>query len=177
MIILYNFPLPPSVNEYLVPVVSNKYSFDKKGKPYRKAHFVKSDIHRNYLKRCQEWKFHNNLNWLEVQRRLQEIKKQAQDSRKQFALRMDHYFAFEKSRLWTVNNLAQQIDCDNRMKPCRDAVANLLDIDDKYFFSGFIEKVSAPTKEAECTIIKITLMTPRTLEQVQAQMKLEASSL
>jgi Holliday junction resolvase RusA-like endonuclease len=86
---------------------------------------------------------------------------------------VDNYFALEDSRLWTVNNLPQQIDADNRLKPCRDALSTLLGIDDKHFFSGYFEKVSTNSKELECSAIRISLMTPRSLQDLREQIKAE----
>lgn len=173
MILMVNFPLPPSVNEYLVPVASNRYGTDKRGRQFQKAHFVKSATHTNYLKACHEWRALHNLSFTRIQEYLLNLQHEAKSKREKFALRVDHYFAFEHSRLWTKNNLAEQIDADNRLKPCRDAIADLVGIDDKYFFSGYFEKVSAPTKAQEGTYIKIAQMVPRTLADIRAQLHQE----
>lgn len=170
---LTNFPVPPSVNEYLVPVASNKYALDRRGKPYQKAHFVKSDIHRQYLQRCYEWRAYHNVSFGKIQAQLHAALMRSRAERKPFALRVDHYFAFEYDRIWTVNNIAQQLDVDNRLKPCRDALAELLGIDDKYFFSGYFEKLTTRSKELECSIIRISQATPRTLAEIKAMMRKE----
>lgn len=174
MIWLLNFPLPPSVNEYLMPV-PGAWAVNKKGKTYRKGRFVKTEIHTNYVKRCWEWRYINRAAFDNAQAELVRQFQEAKLNKQKFALRVDCYFAFEHSRIWTVNNLAEQIDSDNRLKPCRDALSKLLGIDDKYFFSGFFEKVSTNSKELECSILRISLATPRTMDDVLKQIKLEKS--
>ncbi|CAB4149777.1 Crossover junction endodeoxyribonuclease, RusA-like [uncultured Caudovirales phage] len=174
MIWLVNFPLPPSVNEYLMPV-AGRWSIDKKGKSYRKGHFVKTKLHSDYLDRCKRWRMQHKTAWEKIQYELIHMQDLARLGRQPFALRVDCFFAFEHSRLWTQTGEVQSIDSDNRLKPCRDALAKLLGIDDKYFFSGFFEKVSTRSKELECSILRISQMTPRTLDDLKTQIKMENS--
>lgn len=92
-----------------------------------------------------------------------------------YVLRVDTYFAFEHSRLWTEKMRPQQLDADNRRKPMQDEVGKLLEIDDKYFFSGFIEKVSCINKDFECSIVKISPVLARGLGQIVEMMNQEGS--
>lgn len=170
---LMNFPLPPTVNEYLMPV-AGRWAVSKKGKRYQKGGFVKTKLHSDYLKRCYEWRALHNTGWQRIQEDLHARLESARRNGLRFALRVDTYFAFEESRLWTVNNLAQQIDADNRLKPCRDALSKLLGIDDKHFFGGFFEKITTHSKEYECSTLRITLMTPRTLEDLKTEIQRQA---
>lgn len=136
---------------------------------------VKTNVHRNYLQACYLWRAQHNNSFTRAQDELLRAQKEARDSLRHFALRVDCYFAFEHSRLWTQKNAPQTLDADNRLKPCRDALASLLGIDDKFFFSGYFEKVSAPTKSHEGTYIKITPMTPRNLAELHFQIKQETA--
>lgn len=83
-------------------------------------------------------------------------------------LRVDTWFAFENSRIWTKDGQPKVIDADNRRKPMQDGLAQMLGIDDKWFFSGNIEKVTCVSKEYECTIIRILPVKARTLTEIQA---------
>lgn len=167
---LSDFPLPPSVNTHLVPVVSGKYAVNKRGQVYQKAHFYKSKEHSNYYKQCQEWAFLNQRSFLPIKKLLLESKKEHSDLKVPFCLQVDHYFAYQKDRIFTVNRLPEQLDADNGLKPCRDALAKLLEIDDKHFFSGFFEKVTCDKKEQECSMIRISHTSPRTLDSVKYMM-------
>jgi Holliday junction resolvase RusA-like endonuclease len=169
---LVNFPLPPSVNEYLMPVAAG-WRTSKTGKRYQKARFVKTEPHTIYLEKCRAWRLLHNTAWTELRAELQGKVRAARAAKEKIAFRVDTFFAFEDSRLWTSGNLPQQLDADNRLKPCRDALAHLLEIDDKYFFSGFFEKVSAPSKPEECTFIRISACTPRTIQDLRMEIKRE----
>lgn len=172
MLWLANFPLPPSVNEYLMPV-SGGWSVSKKGRAYQKGRWVKTKEHTDYMKRCELWALANKRGFTDAKEKLKEEVRKATLEKKRIAFRVDTYFAFENSRIWTVNNLPQQLDADNRLKPCRDALAKILEIDDKYFFSGFFEKVTTTNKNEECTILRIETMYPRTLEDIKKVIKSE----
>lgn len=164
---LVNFPLPPSVNEYLMPVAGN-WAVNKNGKQYRKGRWVKTKVHTDYVNRCHHWRLINRAGFDQAR---DLITKEVDDARMlklPIAYRVDCYFAFEYGRIWTKDNQPQEIDSDNRLKPCRDALAKILGIDDKYFFSGFFEKVTTNSKDSECTILKISRAEPRTLEQIQS---------
>ncbi len=169
---LVNFPLPPSVNEYLMPIAAG-FGRTKTGKKYQKARFVKTEPHRVYMQKCLEWRLLHNTGFLQIRAEMQEKVRAARAAKEKIAFRVDTYFAFDDSRLWTVNNLPEQLDADNRLKPCRDALSKLLEIDDKYFFSGFFEKISADAKHLECTYIRISQAQPRTLQDLRMRIKAE----
>lgn len=166
MIWIVNFPLPPSVNDYLMPVAGG-WSVNKKGRKYQKGRWVKTEPHKLYMQRCHEWKLLNGEAWYKIRAELKAQVLKARQERRRVAFQVDTYFAFHDERIWTVNNIPERLDADNRLKPCRDALADILEIDDKYFFSGFFEKVSTKTKEEECTYMRITPMIPRTLESIK----------
>lgn len=172
---LVNFPLPPSVNEYLMPV-AGPTARNKKGKLYTTGRWVKTEPHKAYMRRCHEWRALHNAHWWKIQDELQGMVRAARAAKVRLAFQVDTYFAFEESRLWTVNGLPQRLDADNRLKPCRDALAELLGIDDKYFFSGFFEKVSTTSKDHECTFLRISQTQPRTLQDLRLTINAERAS-
>ena len=167
---LINFPLPPSVNEYLMPV-AGAWAVNKGGKHYRKGRWVKTKIHSQYVDLCWLWRRQNGVAFDKAMDVIKAEVEEARVLKRQIAYRVDCYFAFEHSRIWTLANQPQEIDSDNRLKPCRDALAKIMGIDDKYFFSGFFEKVTTNSKDSECTILKISRAEPRTLDQILQQIK------
>lgn len=168
---LTNFPLPPSVNEYLIPVIGKRSS--KNGKTYLKGRLVKSKIHSNYQELCQYWALQNRKfvsdasNALLIQKRTREINKQP------FALKIDCFFVFHSERIFTVNNKCEQIDTNNRIKPVLDALVKVIGIDDKHYFGGNCEKVTTNSKEFECSLIRISMMEPRTLDDIKMMIQTE----
>lgn len=56
-------------------------------------------------------------------------------------LRIDTYFIFKRSSIFTKKNTVKKKDHTNHIKLAHDALAKCLDIDDCYFFSGNCEKV------------------------------------
>lgn len=155
-----------------MPVAAG-WSVNKKGKKYQKGRFVKTAEHHNYLKRCEKWASLHGEAFTQIRNEILKIAEDGRLNKERVSFRVDTYFAFEESRLWTVNNLPQQLDADNRLKPCRDALAKILKLDDKYFFSGFFEKISANQKEQECTILRISLQKARTLQNLKMEIKNE----
>jgi Holliday junction resolvase RusA-like endonuclease len=172
---IFNFPLPPSVNEYLLPV-AGKLKYNKFGKPYRQGHLTKSKVFKDYENRCQVWALQNKRSLQPIIDQLHDLKFKSEFIKQPFAIRADVYFAFEHSRLITVNNKVEQLDRDNRLKPLQDMLGKILGIDDKHVFSGICEKVTTTSRDLECAVIRMELMTPRTLDQVRAQMKQESSA-
>lgn len=147
-IIIPDFPLPPSANTHLVPA---------------RGRLIKSSTHRDYAKQCEIWRLANLTFVREASQALNEIKVALEKHKKVFALQVDCYFVFEHKRLFTVHNKVQQLDCNNRIKPVLDGLVKVLGIDDKHYFSGASEKISAQSKHDERTVIRITPMSPRTL--------------
>jgi hypothetical protein len=59
----------------------------------------------------------------------------------QSLLRVDRYFALPAARIFTKDGTAQKLDASNRVKAFDDALADILQLDDRWFFSGTAEKV------------------------------------
>lgn len=166
MIWVKNFPLPPSVNEYLFAAVSKTQKVNKKGKAYYQGRLVKSQVHRNYTAECQWWAKLNLASWEPIRDQLQTLKKETEGRKQPFALRVDCYVAFHVERIFTVNFKCEPLDANNRLKPLLDGLVAILGIDDKHFFSGDCQKVYCETKELECTTLRISTMRPRSLTEI-----------
>lgn len=158
---IMNFPLPPSVNEYLVPI---------------RGRLVKSQVHRRYQTTCFQWASVNRqaLNGIvaSITRGLADI--ESREGR--VGLRVDCWFAFSEDRLFTKTDKAKSIDANNRLKPLLDGLVQVTGIDDCLFFAGNCEKVVTTSKETECTVLKIEPMRPRSLDQIRQMMRQETST-
>lgn len=170
MIWLDKFPLPPSVNEYLMPV-AGKWVIGKRGQRYQQGRWVKTDVHRKYMDDCYLYKASNQRAFENLKQHLDSMRYKMAKDGLSFCLKVDCYFVFHVERIFTKAGEIKELDADNRLKPCRDALSKLLEIDDRHFFDGVCEKVTTRTKESECTIIRISPMVPRTLEEIREQMK------
>lgn len=151
LIWLVNFPLPPSVNQLYQPF---------------RGRMVKTKHHRQYIDLCILWGRSNQKAVTDISMKLRHMKLEAEMQKVRFCLEVHCMFAFEQSRLFTVNNKNEQLDADNRLKPCLDGLKEVLGIDDKIYFRASSEKVTTYSKESECTIIKIAQMRPRTLAEL-----------
>jgi hypothetical protein len=161
MIWLANFPLPPSVNDHLMP---------------SGGRMVKTKKHRQYTDLCYLWAAQNRNAFDPIKMRLERALRVAEEMKEPFALRVDAFIVFHHDRVFTANNLLWAIDANNRLKPLLDGLVHVLKIDDKHFFAGNCEKVTTQSKDQECAILRIDFMKPRTLEQIRLQMKRESST-
>lgn len=167
------FPLPPSVNQYLMPVAGAMKFNKKTGRAYRGAGWVKTAIHRAFEEDCQTWRYKNHSIFKKAFDSLKEVKDTYSRDGKFLTLRVDTYFVFHAKRVWAVDGHIKRIDADNRLKPCLDAISRLFEIDDSHFFAGGCEKVTTDNKEEEGAYIRISLMTPRKLEHIIETMSIE----
>ena len=72
-------------------------------------------------------------------------------------LRVDTYYYIQKERLWTKKGEVKKLDFMNFQKMAWDALAELIDIDDKYYKAGFHECIDCATSSEECIIFKISV--------------------
>ena len=148
MIWIKDFPLPPSVNEYMFPRKGGGWAKTQKFRDYKQQFLIYKLQNRlileNHTKNIKMWRD------------------------KGLYLSVDAYFVFHRERLFTKKGFAKKIDANNFLKPLLDGVSECLDIDDSLFFSGLCEKVSTEKKVDECTIIKISPHQPRTKENLMA---------
>lgn len=83
-----------------------------------------------------------------------------------FVLRMDTFFVFEQERIWTKDVNPQVLDADNRRKPMQDGVSKIIGVDDKYIFSGNVEKATCVNKDFEQCLVRIMPVKGRTLQEI-----------
>ena len=165
--------LPPSANEMYETNVIRVNKIGKNGKPYQgfKTSKRKAEILTTFQIKSASFK---NKHFNEVQKIRPEIMNWVGQG---YMLRVDTWFAFERGRIWTKDRNPQSLDADNRRKPMQDALASILGIDDKWFFSGNVEKVTCIEKESECSIIRIVPVKARTLADIKNLMNQTDSTL
>lgn len=158
-------PLPPSVNEYLMPVVG-RVKRNKFGKLYGQGRLVKTTVHKKYDSDVTLWVLKHSKQ-IEAFKEEVFMAMKAKEARKDpYALCVDMFFCFHRDRIFTVNNKLGRLDRDNRIKPMQDQLSKIIGLDDKYVFSGIAEKVSCENEEDECTILRIREFKPRTKNQI-----------
>lgn len=157
-IYLLNFPLPPSENTRLIAI---------------KNRMIKSKVHVRYLELCHLWARQNQKGFDEIRNQLLDRMLECHQSGRHFSIRVDCYFIFEHDRIFTDKNVLQKLDADNRIKACLDGLSSILGIDDRHFFASSCEKLTTHSKESECSILKMTQMSPRTLEDLKKQIRTE----
>lgn len=161
-----NFPLPPSQNTANIPIVGKMAISKKTGKKYYKARVIKSKEHDHFYQMCRIWAIQNKTAMTQIKEYLKRYQEECEAKGETFALKIDFYFVFHVERVLTLKNQAQELDTDNRLKPCSDGLKMVLGLDDRYYFTEHCEKVTTTTKDLECTIIKISKMRPRNLQQI-----------
>lgn len=159
--------MAPTVNNSLVKVAGNGHlKFNKRGKPYRQQ-FAKSKTHKAFENACKVWQTMNSRAVMAMRNELLKYKSEIEKKGGRFALRIECFFAFSEEQMWSAGFAP---DADNRLKPCLDALKKILELDDVLYFATLSEKVTTTTKDQECSVIRISPMTHRTLDQVRAQM-------
>jgi hypothetical protein len=167
---LSNMPLSPSVNKSLDVAIVRKMNI-KTGNVYTGGQFRSTPEMRHFKKMVQLYKNRHETQFLQIKRIADEWLTQG------FVLRVDVYAVINHDRVFSnPNRKVLQLDANNFLKGQLDAVANCLGIDDKFFFSDHIEKVTCDPGEQECAMVRITPMRPRRATDVRNQMMAEAKT-
>lgn len=140
-LIFDSFPLPPTSNNIHATIMV--------GGQLRR---INSKEYQAFLKDAKIWAARNND-------RLNVLKKLCMDAiAKDKMISIDAYFCFTHEQLWTQKNKPKKIDGSNRIKPCHDALAMILGIDDCMFWRGTFEKIEAQYAK---TILHFQITEPR----------------
>lgn len=159
-IILSGIPLPPSANEQLMTARPNGKRFTRMIKTL-KARAFDDDL--------RLWMLKNKDQIFQIR---QHAKAMVSDETKTY-LRVDCYFAFQNDRLFSktkrAKDFVKRLDANNRLKSSLDALSHILNIDDRYFWTGLCEKVSCDSAQDEQIIMKVSAWTAKTINQVTTQ--------
>lgn len=71
-------------------------------------------------------------------------------------IRVNRYFCFHYSSLWTLAATPKIMDVSNRLKAFDDELAKLLQVDDSRFWLGIEEKILIGDEHPECVIVEIS---------------------
>lgn len=66
-------------------------------------------------------------------------------------IEIERYYFFPEEKVFTKDKRPQRMDASNRNKALDDAIATMLEIDDKYFFRGTEEKIATDSMELKNT--------------------------
>lgn len=137
---LCGFPLPPSVNTLYRNLPAGR------GR-------AKTQKYRTYENTCRIWMLQN-------QNQLWQARALAMDAAAQpfSVLRVDSMFYFEASRILTMAGKPKRNDSSNYLKAPLDMLAQMLHIDDSYFWSGFYDKEPVDHPEYERVDFRLTLV-------------------
>jgi len=131
---LYKLPVPPTGNHQLQPVKMGGY-----------LRLIKSKQARAYEKLVMRWGIANKKDLPTIR----DVSTSWVNSG--LRLRVDLCFHFPRSSLYTKKNEVKKMDVNNRIKSMVDVVSEMIAVDDRHFFSHFVEKVETPEDEAYCT--------------------------
>ncbi len=96
--------------------------------------------------------------------------KQLKQWTKDHVLRVDCYFIFNPSKVFTKTKKAkswvQRIDVHNRLKPLHDVIAKATEVDDSFYFEGDTVKASGDYIVEPYVLIKIQPTKPKTIHDV-----------
>ena len=131
------FPLPPSVNALYL-------NLPGRGR-------CKSPKYRAYEESVRFWLYKNNPS-------IQTLRVILGDIPKGTVLRVDQTFYFQRKSIITKDGRPKKNDTSNRLKALHDAIAELIGIDDCYFWDGTYSKRIA-THEAFGEYVDLTFST------------------
>lgn len=164
MIWINSLPVPPSANDMYETTGRIVTKRNKSGKIYtgvKTGRYGSKEL-EHFKKQCKSFYDLNKVKIDEISLILQDWINQG------MVLRLDCYVALERARVWTLDNKAKQIDADNRRKALQDAISSMLNINDKWIFSGIMEKVTCENKPDEQCFLCFTPMKPRTINDIRS---------
>ena len=138
-IIISDFPMPPSHNllyDYVKPYTLKNGITQKKWKY--------STVYKDYISVCYEWSFKHYA-------RLKKIKKDIGASTG--ILKLDTFFIFPYTKIFSKSGAIKKIDASNRLKACHDCFSEIVGLDDKHFFCGYFGKY--PTSDDDERVIMV----------------------
>jgi hypothetical protein len=81
-------------------------------------------------------------------------------------VRIDAFFAVASHRLFDKSGARKPFDASNRIKALHDALADVLGIDDRYFYPGISEPVLVREEADECVLVRMAKTPMRRLGAV-----------
>lgn len=155
IIILDNFPIPPSSNAIYRSFFNKKVG--------RLVHY-KSQEMKAYEVLVESW---SSTRQQMISSASETLTNLIFDQRN--FIRVDAYFGLKPEKLWNREGSKKKMDVSNRIKALHDCLSNVLAIDDRFFYPGECEPVIVGPWEQECVIVKMTIKKPRSLKEAYAR--------
>lgn len=164
-IIITDFPFPPSVNNYLMPVFGGT-KINKKGKHYNHGRLVKTQSHIDYSVACDVWAARYKSGLKDLCESIRKRRDELESSGRVFALDVTAYLVFNREYVLTKSNIPKKVDADNFSKALQDNLFRILQLDDKYSFSPTIEKVIGSTSSKNYVVLSIKEKSPENVSSL-----------
>lgn len=151
------FPMSPSENN-MYPTVFSRH----------KKRFIRvpsADL-RQFKKDAELWRLQN----LGLVNQTRPILKRTLATSEDALIRVDAYLCFPRDQVYTLKHKRKKMDASNRLKALHDALAEILQIDDRYFSTGISEPVAMTQLETPCIQVNLSLSAMKTYSQVLEEM-------
>lgn len=142
---------PPSLYVYL-PSFPMPISANALYRPGRGRAVKKSEAYESYDAEVRAW----NLRNLRVTIPARAAMKEALAANKLLRLKVDTVFYFQPKKILCKDGTVKANDTSNRLKALHDALAYVLVINDKLFWSGSFDKECTPIASPEWVNVTIT---------------------
>ena len=130
-LILSDIPMPPSENR---AYWARPYRDKRTGAP--KACIAPSRELTEYQKKdFLAWRYESNIQLASCRKKIKEWMAMS------YLIRVDSFICENRTKLFNLKNMPKKYDVKNRLKPMHDCLAEALQIDDSYFWSGYDEKI------------------------------------
>lgn len=169
-LIIKDWPMPPSVNTMLMPVMGAMRR-NKKGQVYASGRMVKSKEHVEYAELCNQWALKYQRGLDRFKEELKTIKAHKESQGIPFCLSLDAFYLFHVEHLITVNGKVEKRDTDNLNKAALDNLCRIIEIDDKHIFKINAEKCSTIINER--VILKISLCEMRSADDIKQALQIK----
>lgn len=137
---LKGFPMPPSANHIhkSIPVrPGQRFSARARSKEYK-----------DYIVQCDRWAMENF-------RALTQARDIANTTGPGICLSLKTIFRFQRSSIIAKDGRPRMNDTSNRLKALHDVLANLIHVDDSYFWRGSFDKQAVSDFEPESVDVTI----------------------
>lgn len=149
--LFHRFPMCPTANRLVAPVRGRLIAT-------REKRAWENEVRSYHLRH------HRQIN--QVKNTLADMKRKAGF----LILNVDTYFVFPYSKLFTKDGRPKKLDANNRTKATLDAIATLTNIDDRYYFGGYCEKLHGES-QTPYTIVQLKPMEAQNVKNAFSDLK------
>lgn len=151
-----NIPMPPSSNHQYFAT-----AFMKDGRPFGKI--APSRELKTYVADFAAWAKREEVLLAKARKFIRE-----EILLKDKMLKVDTYACFPGTSLWTLKSQAKKMDGTNRIKALHDCLAEVLQVDDSWFWQGSFEKLESRKPDPWC-FVTIKPWEPRGVQSIDPE--------